>query len=328
MSVYPRHAAVYLTLLEVDEKEYRYAGQSEDAHRRIVEQHESATYRASHPKFFYFLRERAACTFYLLPVSDSSLQTGPMFNILEQWVSLIFRALQFSELHSNFSLDTLRFVPSPELHKGVGLREPLAQGFAWNDFPMRGSIKYSPDTLKREWYEIKRNQTVTPRRETFLRGDIFDGSFWNAPGWYGNADYEFQIWSVKLRVGRSWIDRCGEGTISVWCDLKPQGETHPESIVRGFCLPSRYNDPARRLGIKISGVRNGDEKVGWCWLKMDGSAERSVPRLNRLVDWLDGLDTDVLRPRRWYPENTRLDRPKSGYTLHPLDTPAWQTLVQ
>jgi len=61
---------------------------------------------------------------------------------------------------------------------------------------------------------------------------------------------------------------------------------------------------------------------------MDGNAEKSVPRLNRLVDWLDGLDTDILRPRHWYPENTRLGRPTSGYTLHPLDTPDWQTLVQ
>jgi hypothetical protein len=31
---------------------------------------------------------------------------------------------------------------------------------------------------------------------------------------------------------------------------------------------------------------------------MDGTADKATPRLNRLVDWLDGLDTEELRPRR------------------------------
>jgi hypothetical protein len=52
---------------------------------------------------------------------------------------------------------------------------------------------------------------------------------------------------------------------------------------------------------------------------MDGSADKATPRLNRLVDWLGGLDTKELRPRRWYPANQRLGRPRCGYTLHPID---------
>jgi hypothetical protein len=32
---------------------------------------------------------------------------------------------------------------------------------------------------------------------------------------------------------------------------------------------------------------------------MDSSAEKGVPHLNQLVDWLDGLDTEVLRSRRY-----------------------------
>lgn len=327
MSSYPQHAAVYLCLLEVEEKEYRYAGQTDNVHRRIVDQHESETYRDSHPKFLYFLRGRASSARYLLPIVDSSLQAGPVFNILEQWVSLIFRALQESELRSNLAPETLSLMPATELQKGVGIREPLAQGFAWNAFPMRGSLKWSPEPLKREWYEVRRLATHVPRQQGFLRGDPFDGSFWKAPGWYGNADYEFQIWSVKLRIGKSWIDRVREDSIVVWCDLRPQGQTHPESIMRGHGAPPRYNDPALRLGVRVSGIRNGDGQEGWCWLKMDGGADTGIPKLNRLVDWLDGIDTDQLRPRRWYPRNVNLARPRAGYTLHPLDTPDWTMLV-
>ena len=161
-----------------------------------------------------------------------------------------------------------------------------------------------------------------------MRGDIFEGSFWNAPGWYGKADYEFQIWSVKLRIGKAWIDRCALETIRVWCDLRPQGEIHPQAITRCTGLRPSYKDPARRLGIKVSGIRNGDGQEGWCWLRMDGNADKSIPRINRLVDWLEGLDTEELRPRRWYPANQNLDRPYCGYTLHPDDVgEKWRELV-
>jgi len=61
---------------------------------------------------------------------------------------------------------------------------------------------------------------------------------------------------------------------------------------------------------------------------MDGNADKSIPRINRLVDWLEGLDTEELRPRRWYPANQNLDRPYCGYTLHPDDVgEKWRELV-
>jgi hypothetical protein len=135
---------------------------------------------------------------------------------------------------------------------------------------MRGSsFKYSPHSLKREWYDFRRNQQVVARQDAFLRGDVFEGSFWNAPGWYAKADYEFQIWSVKFRIGKSWIDRCEEETMRVWCDLRPEGELHPSSVVRSLGAPVRYNDSARRLGIKVSSIRKGDQKEGWCWVQME-----------------------------------------------------------
>lgn len=219
-------------------------------------------------------------------------------------------------------LNTLCWIPHDELHKGVNVREPLAQGFGFKEFISRGtSFKYSSESLKREWYQIHQNRGIVIRRDGFLRGDVFQGSFWNAPGWYGKADYEF-------RISRSWIDRCKEDTMCVWCDLRPEGESHPHTIARGLHSRPAYNDPALRLGIKVSGIRKADQQEGWCWVPMDGSAEKSIPRANRLVDWLDDLDTEELRPRRWYPANKLIGRPRCGYTGHPSDMgEAWREIV-
>ncbi|KAH8730760.1 hypothetical protein GQ44DRAFT_605810 [Phaeosphaeriaceae sp. PMI808] len=327
VTAFPRHGAVYLILIKIGDKIWRYVGQSKDCRKRIS-QHTSLTHRNNHPSFLYFLHTRAEDVLYLLPVSDVSLDSGPILNILEQWMSLVFLALQPSELNHNLSSETLKWVHKDEIHAGMNVREPLAQWLSFADFPIRAtSFRYSSDSLKREWYEIRRLLYFIPRQDGFLRGDIFEGSFWDAPGWY-HADYEFQIWSVKLRVGRSWIDRCEEETIRVWCDLRPEGEQHPSSVIRGLCAPPRYDDPARRLGIKISGIRKGDQQEGWCWVQMEGNPDKSIPRVNRLVDWLDGLDTEELRPRRYYPFNVRYGRRYCGYTRHPLDVgEAWSEIL-
>lgn len=146
-------------------------------------------------------------------------------------------------------METLKWVPDQEMHHGANVREPLAQSFTFAEFPMRGiTFKYPPESLKREWYEVKRNQEVVPRQEAFLRGDIFEGSFWTAPGWYSKADYEFQIWSVKLRIGRSWVDRFEEPSIRIWCDLRPQGEIHPDTVIRGLWAKKTSTTPLVSIG--------------------------------------------------------------------------------
>lgn len=174
---FPEHGVVYLGLDLVKGKEWRCAGQSSNGYRRIVKGHESQTYRNSNASFLYFLRDQADEVSYLLPVSEPGLTSGPILNILEQWISLIFRTLQFSELKQNLDVDTLRWIPSDEMHKGVNIREPLAQGFGFNEFTSRStSFKYSSYSLKREWHEIYRNRVVVIRRDGFLHGDIFEGS--------------------------------------------------------------------------------------------------------------------------------------------------------
>jgi hypothetical protein len=133
------------------------------------ENHESESYRKAHLKFLYFLRERADEVAYLLPVSDTTLKAGPILNILEQWVALIFRALQPSEMRGNLATETLRWIPNDQMQHGINVREPLAQNFGFADFPMGGSsFKYSPISLKREWYEFRRNQQVAARTDAFL----------------------------------------------------------------------------------------------------------------------------------------------------------------
>jgi len=103
------------------------------------------------------------------------------------------------------------------------------------------------------------------------------------------------------------------------------GKSHPHTIARGSGARLAYNDPVDRLGIKISGIRGGDKLEGWPWLMMDGNADKSILRPSRLVGWLDGLDTEKLRPCRWYPANKRIGRPQRGYARHPLDAgEKWQ----
>ena len=62
---YPRHGVVYLNLLGIREDNSRYVGQINDSHARIIETHESATYRKSQRKILFLLRERADEVFYL-----------------------------------------------------------------------------------------------------------------------------------------------------------------------------------------------------------------------------------------------------------------------
>jgi len=88
-----------------------------------------------------------------------------------------------------------------------------------------------------------------------------------------------------------------------------------------------YNDPADRLGIRVSGIRNGDELEGWPWLMVDSTADKVIPRLNRLVGWLNGLDTEELRQRRRYLANKRIGWRRCGCICYLLDAGVkWQEL--
>ncbi len=82
--------------------------------------------------------------------------------------------------------------------------------------------------------------------------------------------------------------------------------------------PPKYDDPARRLGIKVSVLRAADQVGNFHWVRKYGNTDRWIPQINRLVDWLQKRNVDEIRPRRFYPfvrGNT-----SGPYTRHPADT--------
>lgn len=122
--------------------------------------------------------ERAVSTSFLLPVSDPELTSGPIMNILEQWIALVFRALLPHDLKDNLDSESHSWVPAEERQKGINIREPLGQGMPFNFWPMKPTgFKWTFDSLKREFFQAKQDRDIQPRREAFLRGDLFEDSF-------------------------------------------------------------------------------------------------------------------------------------------------------
>jgi hypothetical protein len=178
--------------------------------------------------------------------------------------------------------------------------------------------------LKQEWFATKKSRAIVDRRDTFLRGDLFQGTFWKH-----NYEAEFTIRWNKFQLAQSSIDRFEEGTIRIKCELGP--ERHPQTIIRGMWSPRRYEDPAARLGIKVSGIRKADQQEGFLYIWLYGDSDRWIPRMNRFVDWLEGLDPLTLRSRRNYTgSTTKPDQYTADerYTRHPTDVGgAWNQLL-
>lgn len=158
------------------------------------------------------------------------------------------------------------------------------------------AYQHSIIPLKKEWYIFKQSKLSDPKREGFLQGQIFKGAFW----WYNN-NLEFIVSQTRFQLDPAFISRVAEGTIRIHCHVRPKGQTHPASIIRGKYLPLKDQDPARRLGIKISGFGKGTKR--------------------EFVDWLEVRNLSILRPRRIYGtrlhslEYSAVDR----YTRHPVD---------
>ena len=135
-------------ILVVQGELWFYVGQSTDVSARMqthISKHSALS------TFLYFLWSKASQLYCTLPILNDALVSGPLLNILEQWLSLVFRALQPSEMKSNLSTAALRVIPFSELQRGVGVREPLAQNFSFADYPMAGSpFQFAEDPLKQE----------------------------------------------------------------------------------------------------------------------------------------------------------------------------------
>jgi hypothetical protein len=322
---FPAHGVIYLILLFIDGELWRYAGQTKDGQFRIIKQHQSPSYRKKTTKYLYYLWERASSVHFLLPVAKHSLPEGPKLNILEQWVALIFLGLRHHDLQENLSKEAVLALPKKHMHRGAGVREPLAQGFAVQDYPMSGrSLKFSPEPLARQFWVVKQDQearALGPRaKDILLKGDLWPFSF------PLKSDAEVRVFILKhyfevLAFVRDMDD------IRVRCDLLPPNDEprwHPNSVVAGMWAPARYNDPARRLGIEITGIINGHPS-SW-WVTKSGDSDRWVPIVNTIVDVLEARNPAVIRPRRWYADGR--DVSTYRFTRHPIDSNAgdeWAT---
>jgi len=232
-------------------------------------------------------------------------------------------------MRNNLSLRALKSIPSKDLQYGVNVREPLGQGLGFSDFS-RASLHFvhTKQPLKMQYHAERSalQRRAVPRKQNLLAGDIYPGHFWPLIR-MGFKDYEFVLFHVRFLVGAPDIDRLERDTIRIHCDLVPEGQVHPNSVACCLGAPTKYMDPARRLGIKISGIRAGDKQPNFSWVIRRGDPDRWLPVLNRLVDWLESRDITELRPRRPYgPAN--LDHAPEFYTRHPLDSgDAWDQLV-
>ena len=332
MKTFPAHGVIYLIFLIVDDEMWRYAGQAKYGHFRIEKEHQSEAYRKRNLKFLYYLWERASSVHFVLPIADPGLQSGPIFNILEQWVALIFLGLRHHDLQANLSKEALEAIGDRYMHKGAGIREPLAQWFTFSDFPMSGpSLKLSPEPLARKFWVIKQDAKLRARgplmKDALLKGDLWTHSFQPVGGDSTTSDVRMFILKHYLEVPAQVVERLDPETIRVHCDLLPpsdEAQWHPNSVITGMWAPARYNDPARRLGIKISG-KSGDHQFSW-WVVKRGDSDRWVPRINTIVDVLEGLDPTEIRPRRCLGEGQ--DFSTYRYTRHPIDKnvgDAWAT---
>lgn len=95
-----------------------------------------------------------------LRVVTSSSHHGPTLNILEQWAVIFFLDLQPREIADNLPANILSQISTSDMQFGVGIREPLAEGFSLRDFSMRGSqFELSESQLKRQFFQRKKGST-------------------------------------------------------------------------------------------------------------------------------------------------------------------------
>ncbi|KAI8936427.1 hypothetical protein NX059_006835 [Plenodomus lindquistii] len=314
VTTFPEHTTVYVITLIIDGAPWFYAGQTENGQARIAKGHFSSKYRDSHSSIMYYLWNRASEIFVCLPVSNPTLVTGPILNILEQWMALVFLGLQPMDLKQNLSAETLRQIPASELNHGLNIREPLAQNLSQEDYPYKSTpLLFSKEPLKMAYSQWKRERHIRNRAEPLIRGFAYSGALT-----LKSRQYLVYFGGLQIPVPKRFVDSLLPDTFSIRCDLVPESQKHPYMYIGGMYSPDKWDDPARRLGIEISGFRASDARETSDWLRKEFSdSDYWIPRMNTLVDWLEGKTQDEIRPRRYYFER---DTPGRGFfTRHPAD---------
>jgi hypothetical protein len=312
-----QHGAIYVICLMIEGELWTYVGQTGNAWKRIADGHNRASYRSlSKRSFLYWLWDQADDLWICLAASGDQLASGPILNLLEQWVAVLFLALQPQELASNLPKEIFATIPHQNLQWGVGIREPLAEGFGLRDFPMKGSpFDQAGAAMKRRFYAYKKAMPVPDRAAPYLSGDLFDGDY-HPHG----RQYRFHFGRLQFEIKRDFVDSLKQDTIWIQCELVPVGEVHRNEIVKGanYAMYIVWDDPSRRLGIRLGGLRWSDGRPDEVWVKKGGDFHNWLAKMNFLVDWLEGRDLTEARPRRWYP-GAEGSRGQGSFTRHPID---------
>ena len=129
---FPRGPGIYvITHILPGGVRRRYAGQGKDLHRRVTRSHCNPRYRIANPSLNYSFWEAAEDGCFLAPVLEPSLLSGPLMNLLEQWMSIVFRGLQPHQLQENLPAHTYEMLSDEERETGAGLAEPFSQGISF-----------------------------------------------------------------------------------------------------------------------------------------------------------------------------------------------------
>ncbi|KAI4635657.1 uncharacterized protein J4E87_000611 [Alternaria ethzedia] len=314
---FPDHGVIYVLVLIVDDEPWFYAGQARDGEKRLASCHENPVYRRNIPCFLYYLWERASAVYCCLPVSDVALTPGPIMNILEQWFCLMFLSLQPMDLQQQLSGETLRQIPASKMQRGINVRDPLAQPFGFRDYPSKNvAFRYSSEPHKLAYFAWRKTAAPEPRVEQLLRGDLYTGKITTS---YDKGESLVYFGGCQFAVSDFFLGRIMPDTLRVHCDLLPAGEKHPHTIIGGMYSPAKYDDPARRLGIRLSALQAADGEETWIWHRFwYHDLDIWIPKMNRLVDWLERRNLNEARPRRFYPDS-REKSPRGLFTRHPVD---------
>ncbi|KAH4006811.1 hypothetical protein HBI56_033400 [Parastagonospora nodorum] len=168
----PKVPGAYIFVIVLEEGHRFYGGQSKDLRYRTVKCHSSAKHRKHHPSLAYTYVNYAKETFFALPVASMTLTDGPLKNLLEQWLVVVFRCLQIDELEANHSEEAFRLIPEEYLNLGANLAEPFAQGLPLSYFPGRTgrrdfgpALEASNDPVKNEYAVLRRTEISEEKRK-------------------------------------------------------------------------------------------------------------------------------------------------------------------
>ncbi|ORY12963.1 hypothetical protein BCR34DRAFT_600258 [Clohesyomyces aquaticus] len=167
---------IYICVHLIGQEQMRYGGRSCDLSCRISKEHDNPRYRGKNPSLNYLCQSYAQESFFVLPVKDltGTLEKGPLMNLLEQWVCVIFRTLQSHEMSLSLPAEAFAMLSSVDLDSGANLREPLAQWISWGEYPERKhfGLSQSPHYIKQEWGRFVRNKEKEDniRRKLYKEG--------------------------------------------------------------------------------------------------------------------------------------------------------------